>query len=65
MDLSEIGNPKKTAARRMEEAENPKPPAAPASAPGMSQADFTKKGGAVDPKKNSKFIELMRRHTAP
>jgi hypothetical protein len=71
-DLSEILNPKKTLARREADSEGPPSgfPADAASAPfnnvpakTMSQSEFGAGGSSKrqDPKKNAKFIELMRK----
>jgi hypothetical protein len=73
-DPSEISNPKKTAHRRMTEADAGAAPAAPSpggtptSVKTMSQSEFTSGGPTVrkrdEAKRNQKFIELMRKHTA-
>jgi hypothetical protein len=62
-DPSEIFNPKKTLARREEEATQPAKTPAPASPKTMSQSEFGAGGPSQrqDPKKNAKFIELMRK----
>jgi hypothetical protein len=67
-DPTEIRNPKKTADRRMAEADGASTPAGSPAVhkTSMSQSDFTGGSPSVrakdDAKKSAKFLELMKAH---